>query len=71
VGIATNTASTGESVKVAMLGAVATNQSGLNTGKTYYLDASGSLTTSSSATGYKIGKALSATSLLITEGNAA
>ena len=71
VGIATNTASSGANVNVAMQGAVATNQTGLTTGTTYYLDSAGALTTSSSATGYKIGKALSATSLLITEGNAA
>ena len=71
VGVATNSAANGAAVNVAMQGAVATNQTGLTTGTTYYLDSAGALTTSSSATGYKIGKALSATSLLITEGNAA
>jgi hypothetical protein len=71
VGVATNSASGGGDVDVAMLGAVVTNQTGLTTGTTYYLSSTGALTTSSSATGYKIGKALSATNLLITEGNAA
>ena len=71
VGVATNSALNGASVNVAMQGSVVTNQTGLTTGTTYYLTSTGALTTSSSATGYKLGKALSATSLLITEGNAA
>jgi len=49
-------------------GYVDTNQTGLTTNSVYYLADDGSLTTSS-ASGRKVGRALSATRFLVTEGN--
>jgi hypothetical protein len=58
-----------DTANIFKLGEVADNQTGLTTGTVYYVDSDGSLTTDDTD-GYKIGRALSATELLITEGNA-
>jgi len=57
---------TDASATIATLGAVVSNQTGLTIDADYYLATDGSLTTSSNTR--KIGRALSATKLLITEG---
>lgn len=65
IGIAQNSATNGQSVSVKTIGSIDSNQSGLSAGTDYYLTPAGSLT-SSVNTGYKLGKATSATNLLIT-----
>lgn len=67
IGISQNTVSSTQTTTVNILGGVNTNVTGLTTNTTYYLDNSGALT-SSSSTGIKVGRALSATSLLVTGG---
>lgn len=67
-GIAFENIADGATGHIQTRGRVDTNQSGLTARSIYYVDTDGSLTTSS-AGGRKIGKALSATRLLITEGN--
>lgn len=59
----------GEDAPILLKGQVSEDQFGLVVDATYYVDDDGSLTTSS-AGGRKIGRALSSTKLLITEGNA-
>lgn len=68
LGIAFEDIADGESGYIQTRGCVNSEQSGLTAKNVYYLDGDGSLTTSS-AGGRKVGKALSATRLLITEGN--
>lgn len=68
VGIAFENIADGATGHIQTRGNVNTDQSGLTARSIYYVDTDGSLTTSS-AGGRKIGKALSATRLLITEGN--
>ena len=70
IGIADGTSGT-----VKIIGGVAEGLTGLTTGATYYVNYDGTLTTTENAgplngTYGKIGKALSSTQLLITEGNA-
>lgn len=67
-GIAVDTVADTEVVTVLVKGAISIAQTGLTIRSVYYVDTDGSLTTSSGG-GRKIGKALSATKLLITEGN--
>lgn len=68
LGIALEAISDTASGYIQTKGCVDTNQTGLTTKSVYYLADDGSLTTSS-ASGRKVGKALSSTNLLITEGN--
>ncbi len=67
-GIADESISSGSAGKITHLGGVNESVSGLTAGTTYYADKVGGLSTTD--TGQKVGKALSATKLLITEGNA-
>ena len=67
IGIATSAISDTASGDVTVLGGVNDQQSGLTVNTSYYVDSDGSLITSGTR---KIGKAISATELLITEGNA-
>ena len=67
-GVATEAISDTATGAVTIIGGVNDQQSGLTAGSIYYVDKAG--TVSTTATDYKIGKALSATELLITEGNA-
>ena len=60
-------ATNGQAVTITTLGGVNTNVSGLSAGSKYYVDSAGALTTSS-VSGVEAGKALSATSLLVTGG---
>jgi hypothetical protein len=69
IGISSDDYSDAEEAIIFTLGDVADNQTGLTTDAVYYVDVDGTLTTDSTG-GYKIGRALSATKLLITEGNA-
>jgi hypothetical protein len=68
IGVAKTSVSSGASVDVNTLGAVNTQVTGLTAGSTYYLDNAGALTTTST-TGIKAGRALSATSLFVTGGH--
>jgi len=69
LGIAKDNITSGSSGDVHLLSGISPDQSGLSSGETYYIDPeTNTLTTTD--TGYKVGKALSATKLLITEGNA-
>jgi hypothetical protein len=68
LGLAESSVSDGETVGVTLKGGINTSQSGLTAGSIYYVDDDGSLTITD--TGRKIGRALSATSILVTEGNA-
>lgn len=67
IGLAAETFTTGNPVKVTTVGGVNTNQTGLTPGAKYYVDIDGELSTSVSTAG-EIGRALSATSILITKG---
>jgi len=67
VGISTEAISNAATGTVTIVGGVNEQQTGLTTGSTYYVAADGSLSTTDS--GYKVGKAISATKILITEGN--
>jgi hypothetical protein len=69
IGISSGDYSDAEEAIIFTLGDIADNQTGLTTNNVYYVDVDGTLTTNSTG-GYKIGRALSATKLLITEGNA-
>ena len=66
IGTAGATVADGEDVTINSMGKVDLNQSGLTIGSVYYIDDDGSLTTSSSG-GRKIGKAVAADKLYITE----
>ena len=67
VGISTSAISSTASGDITIIGGVNDQQSGLTIGTTYYVGNDGTLQTASN--GRKIGKALSATELLITEAN--
>jgi hypothetical protein len=69
IGISSDAYLDTETATIFRIGDVANNQAGLTPNAVYYVDLDGTLTTNS-AGGRKIGKALSATELLITEGNA-
>ena len=65
IGIANASASSSASVLVNVLGGTDANQTGLTANSTYYVDGAGALTTTSTAPNVKIGRATSATSILI------
>jgi hypothetical protein len=67
VGLSEASAADGASVNVTTLGGVNTGVSGLTPGADYYVDSAGTLTTSAT-NNTLVGKALSATSLLVTGG---
>ena len=67
IGIAAETVATAETVRVTVVGGVDSNQTGLTTGGVYNVDIEGALTMNPTAIG-RIGRALSATEILITEG---
>lgn len=68
IGVAAQSVSTGQPVNVTVLSGINTNQSGLTVNTTYYCDQFGNLTTS--ATGnIKVGRAVAATKIYITNGN--
>lgn len=67
-GVATEAISDTATGAITIIGGVNDQQSGLTAGSVYYVGKTGAL--SATATDYKVGKALSATELLITEGNA-
>ena len=67
IGISTEAIADTATGTVTVIGGVNDQQSGLTAGSVYYVGNDGSLSTSTS--GVKIGKALAATDLLITEGN--
>ena len=69
IGLAKENISDGATGIINIKNGVNSNQSGLTINTSYYVDRDGSLTTSSTTYG-KIGKAISATKLLITQGNA-
>ena len=66
VGIADTPAVNGARVPVAMVGDISSNQTGLVTGSTYYVNADGTIGTTPSDYGM-IGRAISTTELLITD----
>ena len=67
-GIAAESISDGSSGKITHLGGVNENVSSLAVGTIYYADKTGGLTATDS--GYKVGKAIATTKIIITEGNA-
>ena len=68
IGFATENISDTASGDITILGGVNSNQTGLTAGSTYYVTTTGGISTTSTAN--KIGKALSSTEILVTEGNA-
>jgi hypothetical protein len=68
VGLAESAIADGDTGFVTVVGGINDQQSSLTPNSVYYLTTAGALTTS--VTSYKIGKALTATELLVTEGNA-
>jgi hypothetical protein len=69
IGFASDAISNAASGDILVVGSTDENQSGLTTGSTYYVQPDGTLGTSTTDA-IKAGRALSATKLLITEGNA-
>jgi hypothetical protein len=67
IGIAQNSATNGQTVQVKLPYQIDTNQTGLTAGATYYVAGNGTLTTTAATSNFLIGKATSATSLLITK----
>jgi hypothetical protein len=67
IGLSEASAADGASVNITTLGGVNTSVSGLTPGADYYVDAAGTLTTTATNNAL-VGKALSATSLLVTGG---
>lgn len=65
LGIAKNSASNGQNVTVSTQGSIATNLSGLTTGKEHYIQNNGTLSTTAANPSVIAGTALSATSLLV------
>ena len=70
IGIASEAAVDAADVDVFLKGKIADGQTGLTIDTAYYVDDDGSLTTDT-ASGRKLGRAVTATEILITEGNAA
>jgi alpha-tubulin suppressor-like RCC1 family protein len=68
VGIANNAADANENVRVILKGGLATNQSGLTAGNTYYVHNDGTLTSTPDETDVLVGKALSPTTIQISHG---
>jgi len=69
IGFASEAISNAASGDILVVGSTDENQTGLTTGSTYYVQSDGTLGTSTT-NAIKAGRALSATKLLITEGNA-
>lgn len=69
IGVATQTVSNGQSLNVTTLGGINNSQSGLTIQSTYYCDNFGNMTTNST-NNIKVGKAVSATGVYVTNGNA-
>ena len=67
IGVSTQAISDTASGSITVLGGVNDQQTGLTIGSVYYVSPDGTLSTTAGA--YKVGKALSATDLLITEAN--
>ena len=67
IGIAQAAASNGQPVSVKLPYSIDTNQTGLTANSNYYVSGTGTLTTSAGTTNFLIGKATSATNLLITK----
>jgi hypothetical protein len=67
IGVAQSSAADGAAVTVKVQGGVDENQSGLTIGSTYYVASNGALTTTASSTNPRIGIALKANTLLITD----
>ena len=65
VGFSNAAYTNGQTVKVSIVGAVSTNQSGLTVGQPYYLKGDGTLETSPASGDFLVGNALSATNLLL------
>ena len=66
IGIATKTVADNAQVEVATMGQIDAQQSGLTAGETYFAKSDGSLSTSADTLGsVTVGKALSATKILI------
>lgn len=63
IGVSNETVADAQTAKIATMGEVVSNQTGLTMNSDYYVDTDGSLTTTD--TGFKIGRALSTTELLI------
>lgn len=68
IGLSTASAAGGASLSCTIIGGVNTNVSGLTTNSIYYASPTGTLTTSNLGVG-KVGRALSATSILVTGGS--
>jgi hypothetical protein len=69
IGFSTQSVSTGAPVTVTILGGINTNQSALTTGSVYYIQVTGTLSTTPSQFGI-VARALSATSVQVTTGGA-
>ena len=69
IGFAESAISNSASGDILVVGSTAENQSGLTIGSTYYVQLDGTLATSSTSA-VKVGRAIAANKLLITEGNA-
>lgn len=67
IGVSTASAASGAALSCTTLGGVNTNVTGLTTGANYYATTTGTLTTSATNT-IPVGRALSATALLVTQG---
>lgn len=67
IGIAQSSATNGQTVQVKLPYQIDTNQTGLTAGAAYYVAGNGTLTTTAATSNFLIGKATSATSLLITK----
>lgn len=65
IGIASETVTAGQPVKVDLLGGYNKNQTGLTPWTVYYVDVTGALTTTSTSPNVKIGKSTSATAIQI------
>ena len=68
IGVAAEAISSGSSGKITLIGGINESQTGLTAGSTYYVAEDGTLQTGSTAV--KVGRAVSATKLYVTEGNA-
>jgi hypothetical protein len=68
IGVSTASAASGASLSCTIIGGVNTGVTGLTTGSNYYASSTGTLTTTPTSA-ILVGRALSATSLLVTQGN--
>jgi len=67
IGTSTSTYADGETASVMLQGGITTNQTGLTAGSTYYVQPDGTLATSAGTPSVVAGKALSATSLFLSD----